>query len=92
MTSLRLPPASSLAPPSVTHNASSDRVLEASTMAGMVGVLHQLSTLAAQAHEIFDGLTAEAANSARRVTDLQERLGFATDCCLVSPPRGCAPG
>ena len=48
-------------------------------MAGMVGVLHQLSTLAAQAHEIFDGLTAEAANSARRVTDLQERLGFATD-------------
>lgn len=79
MTSVRIQQAHELAPAAVTHDRSSDRVLEACSVAGMVGVLHQLGQLAAQAHEIFEGLTAEATRSARRVTALQERLASATD-------------
>ena len=72
-----LPHAHALAPEAVMHGVGQDRVLQASTVAGMVGVLHQLGRLAEQAHEIFDGLTAEATRSAQRVQALQERADMA---------------
>ena len=79
MTSVKIPDAHALAPASVTHKSDPSQLLQACSVAGMVGVLHQLGRLAEQAHEIFDGLTVEATRSAQRVTSLQERLGYATD-------------
>ena len=72
-----IPPAHLLAPPNVTHNAGPD-VLEACNVASMVGALQQLGLLAQRAHEIFDGLAAEAGWGADRVGRLQNRLEGAT--------------
>lgn len=79
MSTVQIADAHTLAPPAVTHNTDSAHLLQACSVAGMVGVLQQLGRLAEQAHEIFDGLTTEATRSAQRVTSLQERLGAATD-------------
>ena len=64
-----IPPSHLLAPAHVTHNASD--VLEACNVASMVGALQQLGLLAQRAHEIFDGLAAEAGRGADRVARLQ---------------------
>ena len=64
-----------------TQASSNDTVLEACTVAGMVGVLHQLGELAAKAHEIFDGLTNETSRSTARIGALTGRLAAARDRC-----------
>jgi hypothetical protein len=79
MASFTIPAAQTLAPPALTHNVRDDEVLEACSVAGMVGILHQLGELAAHAHELFAGLTEEAGSAAERVSNLSIRLHGATE-------------
>ena len=55
-----IPPPHTFAPSELLRAPNGDVVLEMCTFAGMVGVLHQLGALAAQAHQVFSGLTEEA--------------------------------
>ena len=74
-----IPPPHTFAPSELLRAPNGDVVLEMCTFAGMVGVLHQLGALAAQAHQVFSGLTEEANRSVSRVGALKDRMQQAAD-------------
>ena len=67
------------APEAMLKHQPGDEVLEAASMASMVGCIHQLGWLARYSHEIFTNLAHEAEQGSNRLDALKDRMRNVTD-------------